>query len=126
MSVPKSGDHAALPPPTTPAAREAWEAANLTSAAIERSDECQRARFRHAVSRRDPEIAEALHLGLGALLIPMVGPCAWQFANAELAAIADGHTTDRGRGWLVLAKLCGMLATAGMLAALIAVVAVVT
>ncbi|MEO8699249.1 MAG: hypothetical protein ABI867_04370 [Kofleriaceae bacterium] len=124
MSVPKSGDHATLPPPTTPAARDAWEPANLTSASIERSDE-QRQRFLARTRRRDPDISEALHLGLGSLLLPMVGPCAWQFANAELAAIAAGHTSDRGRGWLVIAKLCGIASTFAMVAAMVASIVVV-
>lgn len=103
-----------------PAAREAWEAANLTSATIERSSE-QRERLRHRSRRRDPEIRQALHLGLGALVLWPVGPYAWLFTHGELAAMRAGEITDRHRGWLVAARVCGIVATLAMLATLIAV-----
>jgi hypothetical protein len=103
-----------------PAAREAWEAANLTSTAIERSAEL-RERFRRRSRRRDPEVREALHLAIGALVVWPVGPYAWLFTRGELAAMRAGETTERHRGWLVAAQVCGIVATVAMIAAVIAI-----
>jgi len=120
-TVPPSGPHETLPPPTSPAARTAWSAANLTSAAIERDAVKTFQRFRW---RRDPDIGLALRLGLGALVIPLVAPLAWSITAAELAAIDSGHVARRGRGWIVFAKLCSVAATCALAATTIAAVIV--
>jgi hypothetical protein len=102
MSRPPPEPH---PPPTQPGARAAWEPANLTSAEVAR---------RHDpawLSRGDPDVRGVLRHALAALAIPLLGPLAWQLANAELAAIAARAITARGRPWIVLAKVCAIVAT---------------
>jgi hypothetical protein len=95
------------------AAEPGWSAANLTAVAIER--ESKTARRRYARQLRTPDIAEALHLGIGSLVIPLVAPMAYLHANGELAKIARGEVLPEGRGWLVAAKVCSIIAMLGML-----------
>jgi hypothetical protein len=105
-----------------PANRAAWEARHWTSTAVERSSAARR-RFRQLARREPADVRQALRLGVGALLIPLVGPCAWCFANAQLRAVAAGTASRGGARWLVVAKVCAIVATAwmGVLAAILAV-----
>ena len=107
-----------LPPPTQPAAKAAWDAANLTSAEIVRRHSARD----YAALRwhRHPDIATALRLALGSLAIPLVGPLAGQFARAERAAIAAGTVSPRGRRWLLLARTLAIASTAALVAGAVA------
>ena len=76
--------------------------------------------------RRQPRPFRLLRLGLGSLLLPGVGPLAWYLAHAELSAIDAGLVSRRGRGWIVVARLCGIVATCALVAATLAVVIAVS
>jgi hypothetical protein len=98
-----------------PRAKEpGWSAANLTAVTIARESET--ARRRYARKLRTPDIAAALHLGIGSLVIPLVAPMAYLHASEELTRIARGEVLPDGRGWLVAAKVCSLIAMLGMLA----------
>jgi len=100
---------------THPRAKEpGWSAANLTSVTIAR--ESKTARRRHARKLRTPDIAEALHLGIGSLVIPLVAPMAYIHASEELTRIARGEVLPEGRGWVVAAKICSIISMLVMLA----------
>ncbi|MEJ7604404.1 MAG: hypothetical protein WKG01_41490 [Kofleriaceae bacterium] len=91
------------------AAEPGWSAANLTAVAIKR--ESKTARRRHARKLRRPDITEALHLGVGSLAIPLVGPMAFLHAREQLARIARGEVLPDGRRWIVVALVCSVIAT---------------
>jgi hypothetical protein len=107
-------DHQPLPPPTNPTAREAWEAANLTSTEIRRRHDPRR--FQAFRWRREAQHRRTLRYGLGSLVIPVVGPYAWHLANTELAAIRSGTVSPKRRHWLVLAKICAIISTLALAA----------
>ena len=90
-----------------------WSAANLTAVAIKRESKTARRRFARQLRR--PDIAEALHLGIWSLAIPLVGPLAYLHAREELSRIARGEVLPDGRRWLVVALACSAIATVGLL-----------
>jgi hypothetical protein len=119
------------PPPTTDSVSDpaSWSAANLTAVAIEREaaeapPSCPTT-FQRFTWRRPPRIGRALRFGLGALVLPILGPLGWHLADAELAAIDAGHVANHGRRWIRLARLCAIAGTcvlvSGTVALLIAI-----
>jgi len=102
------------------AAEPGWSAANLTAVAIKR--ESKTARRRAARKQRRPDLAEALHLGIGSLIIPLVAPLAFVHARDELARIARGEVFPEGRGWLVCALVCSVIAMIAMLSTVMGVI----
>jgi hypothetical protein len=110
----------ALPPPTTPAAKTAWDAANLTSAEIARRHDPSRFQAFHW--RRHPDVATALRFALGSLVLPLVGPLAWQIARAELAAIEAGLVSPRGRHWIAFARVVAIVSTCALATAIVLMV----
>ena len=100
---------------THPRAKEpGWSAANLCAVAIARESQTARRRFAHRL--RQPDIAEALHLGIGSLVIPLVAPMAYLHARDELARIARGDVLPTGRGWVLAAMACSIASMLGVLA----------
>jgi hypothetical protein len=109
-------DHEALPPPTQPAARDAWAAANLTSAEIRRRHDPKR--FQAFRWKRDPQHRRTLRLAIAALACPLLGPYVWRLANAELAAIRSGLIAPTGRRRIAIAKTCAIIATLALFVAI--------
>lgn len=70
-----------------------------------------------------PPIGIAIFLALLALAFPLLGPATWVYANEQLDRVARGFAARRGIGWIVFAKVCGMLATYLVLAAIAALIA---
>lgn len=61
---------------------------------------------------RSPDVAQALALGVGALLLPVLGPMAWIHAGDELAKMQTGEVRPVDQSWLHTAKVLGMIASA--------------
>ena len=79
------------------------------------------AQHRVAVPRLyPPSIGIAIFLALLALVFPLLGPATWVYANEQLDRVARGFAARRGVGWIVFAKVCGMVASYCVLAAIAA------
>lgn len=96
------------------AAEPGWSAANLTAVAITR--ESKSALRRYIRKLETPDVAEALHLGLGSLVIPLVAPMAYLMTRNELARIARGEILPTGRRWIMLGHVCSIVVMLGALA----------
>lgn len=103
----------ALPLPPEPEPHASWSSANLTAVTIDRDHEAF-AKFQRFAWRREPQIRLPLVLGLASLGVPLLGPIAWLAADIELAEIEEGLVSRRRRGWLVLAKICGVIASCAL------------
>jgi len=83
------------------------------------------AQRRVAVPRlHPPPIGVAIFLAVLALVFPLLGPATWVYANEELERVARGFSARRRTGWLVVAKVCGMVASYAMLAAIAALIVI--
>lgn len=67
-----------------------------------------------------PPIGTAIFLAVLAIAFPLLGPATWVYANEQLDRVARGFSARRGVGWIVFAKVCGMVATYCVLAAIAA------
>ncbi|MEJ7604403.1 MAG: hypothetical protein WKG01_41485 [Kofleriaceae bacterium] len=80
---------------------------------------------RVAVPRLDPApIGVAIFLGVLALVVPLLGPVTWVFANEQLDRVARGFAAHAGVGWLRFARVCGMIASYTVLAAITALIVI--
>lgn len=61
---------------------------------------------------RSPDVAQALALGFGSLLLPVLGPMAWIHAGDELSKMQSGEVRPVDQTWLHTAKVLGMIASA--------------
>lgn len=64
------------------------------------------------VPARSPDVAQALALGFGSLLLPVLGPMAWIHAGDELSRMQTGEVRPVDQTWLHTAKVLGMIASA--------------
>ena len=96
------------------AAEPGWSAANLTAVAIKRESKSSLRRYARKLDT--PDVAEALHLGIGSLILPLVAPMAYLHTRDELARIARGEILPTGRRWIVVGHVCSILAMLGTLA----------
>lgn len=60
----------------------------------------------------------AIFLGVLALVFPLLGPATWVFANEHLERVARGFAAHHGVGCLRFARVCGMIGSYAVLAAI--------
>lgn len=71
-----------------------------------------------------PSYRIAILLALLSLVVPLLGPVTWVFAQEQLDRVSRGFAARRGVGYLVVAKVCGIFATYAMIATIAAVAVV--